>query len=400
MLLWINMHITFVFGLFLILVYILFYLRHLQKQILLSLILSICVLVINPNGLSAVLYPFNIFRNYGYTIVENQNIFFLSSATLNPFIKYYFVLSPFILGSLFVLVARKKYVYFLILFVFFLLPVWQIRHMPFFVLTAIPVVGYTFSQVVKEWKFEHRMRRIFYSVTIIFLAGFILLFTTNTYYRVFDKDKSLGLGFDENQKQATDFILARKLPGNIFNNFDIGGYAIYRLYPTYNVFVDNRPEGYPASFFTQAYIPLQQEAVVRKKIFDQYGIHTILFSHTDMTPWGIQFLSEILHDQKWRLVFLNKSLVVLTDNTSFTDLRSSNSFTTLIDNENNSLSLIQLASIFSLMGKKEESLNAFKKAQLLNSDSCAIKRTIYANTQSNPPDFLQNDLKTASWWCF
>ena len=50
---------------------------------------------------------------------------------------------------------------------------------------------------------------------------------------------------------ALRFLRTEQLRGPIFNNFDVGGYLIYSLYPRERVYVDNRPEAYPATFFAE-----------------------------------------------------------------------------------------------------------------------------------------------------
>lgn len=379
LLLWVNMHITFIFGLGLVL---------LKREKLLT-IFSLFAVMVNPHGVSGVLYPLSIWKNYGYTIVENQNLFFLKSVILNPLIQYFLLSIPFIFIALFILFARKKYSYFILLFTFFLLPFWQIRHMPFFVLAAIPTVSYAFSQILFSSKINIRFeksRKIMYVVLILLCILFSLVFIFNTYYQVFDKGKSFSMGFDEPQKQATDFVLKSKLKGKIFNNFDIGGYAIYRLFPTYKVFVDNRPEAYPADFFQNIYIPLQEDRELREKIFKQYDIHTIFFSHTDMTPWGRTFLEQILKESQWKTVYLDDSIIILTDVKTYSDVKSNDTYMMqLVSSQDNYLSLLRLTSILSIMGKSNLSRQAFIKAQKINPSSCSIQWATFEINPSNKP---------------
>ncbi|MBI4973362.1 hypothetical protein HZC27_02000 [Candidatus Roizmanbacteria bacterium] len=376
LLLWVNIHITFIFGIGLVL------LR--RKKLLL---LSLLVLLLNPHGLTGILYPLNIWKNYGYTIAENQNLFFLKSVMLNPLIQYFLLSIPFIFVALFILFARKKYTFFILLLAFFVLPFWQIRHMPFFVFVAIPTVSYAYSLVLFSSMIESRIeqsRNIFYVVFILFCLLFSSAFIFNTYYQVFDKNKSFGTGFDEPQKKATDFVLSSKMRGNIFNNFDIGGYAIYRLFPTYKVFVDNRPEAYPAEFFQKVYIPLQEQKELREKIFKQYNIHTVFFSHTDMTPWGRTFLDQILKEPQWKMVYLDDSIVILTDEESFPDIRSNDAYMMqLVSSQDNYLSLLRLISVLSGLGRGDLSRQAFIKAQKINPSSCTIQWASYEIDPTN-----------------
>ena len=63
---------------------------------------------------------------------------------------------------------------------------------------------------------------------------------------------------------AADFYKTNKIQGPIFNNYDIGGYLIFHLYPE-KIFVDNRPEAYPTSFFQDVYIPMQENNDIWKE---------------------------------------------------------------------------------------------------------------------------------------
>lgn len=377
LLLWVNIHITFILGLGLVL---------LKRKKILT-IFTLLAAMINPQGISGVLYPLNIWKNYGYTIVENQNLFFLKSVILNPLIQYFLLSIPFIFVALFILFARKKYTLFIILLTFFILPFWQIRHMPFFVLAAIPTVSYAFSLVLFNLNTNRRFEqygKITYGILILLCILFSTSFIINIYYQAFDKSKLFGMGFDESQKQATDFVLKSKLKGRIFNNFDIGGYVIYRLFPTYKVFVDNRPEAYPEDFFQNIYIPLQENKELREKIFKQYDIHTVFFSHTDMTPWGRTFMEQILTEPKWKTIYLDDSIIILTDLKIYSDVRSNNVYMMqLVSSQDNYLSLLRLTSILSVMGKNDLSGQAFIKAQKINPSSCSIQRATFEINPSN-----------------
>ena len=85
-LIWINTHIYFFVGLVLqaiFLIHLVF--NNLRshtgsgntKLLLIILITSVCVSLLNPNGLKGLTYPLTVNQNYGYTIVENQTMFLL-----------------------------------------------------------------------------------------------------------------------------------------------------------------------------------------------------------------------------------------------------------------------------------------------------------------------------------
>ena len=81
-------------------------------------------------------------------------------------------------------------------------------------------------------------------------------------------------------------------------------------FPKYKVFVDGRPEGYPAQFFTGVYIPSQSDYKNFKEVEKIYGFRTIIFSHTDQTPWGANFLKEVVQDSDWDLVYIDDFMLV------------------------------------------------------------------------------------------
>ena len=146
MTLWVNLHISFVFGVLMIFLFILklFFEKKKKLKDFLPFFISFPALFINPYGIQGGVYPFYIFRNYGYTIAENQTAFFLNSLFFSPFIRYFFALTPIVLFSFFVLLYKKK-VYLATLFAgFFFLSLWQIRHIPFFIYVAIPSFSYLF----------------------------------------------------------------------------------------------------------------------------------------------------------------------------------------------------------------------------------------------------------------
>lgn len=412
MVLWINLHVSFVFGILLIFLLIIKILSKFKVEPLtfnnaLICLLSLLILLINPSGLKGILYPFLIFKNYGYTIVENQNLFLLNQLTFNPLIKYFFLISPITIISIIILFSMSRFIESLLLTIFFALAVWQIRHFPFFVLTAIPTVSIAFSALFKILKDKLSISKeknsrfylaIFLLITLFFMN---LFFITNSYFRIFDINKQFGLSFNEDAKNAVEFLEENNLPKNIFNNFDIGGYLIYKLYPRYTFFVDNRPEAYPADFLQNIYINLQQDQNLRKKIFQKYNINTIFFSHTDQTPWGQTFIKQVLKDNEWSVLYVDSFAIVLTKNGQSPDLRSNKKyFYDLIAKEDNYLKLLRLFRLFIFFEENDLAQKSFLKAKKLNPLSCAIKRILFREYQNSPYFYQANEIKNNSPYCF
>lgn len=416
LLLWVNLHISFVFGIFITFIIFISILSKEKKTIIYSpklyipFILTIVFLLFNPNGLQGIFYPFQIFKNYGYEIVENKNLFYLNNYGFYSHVKYFFFLTPISLISIFILLAKRKLKEFFILLVFFILAIYQLRHFSFFVLAAIPTISIAIKEIsfaifnkikkIKEYKYGIK---IAYSILLIILFIVLsILFATNTYFKVFDLNKRFGLGFNEDGKSASEFVKKHKLPKQIFNGFDNGGYLVYSLYPDYKVFVDNRPEAYPSKFFTDIYTPLQTNEKLRNKIFKEENINTVIFTYYDQTQWSKAFVEQMFKDNEFKLVYLDDYIIIFTKKTNLPDLKNNQKyFENLIEKEENYIALLKYLTLFSSLKMEELSEKAFLKAEDLNPESCTVKRIKYNwYSNSNLLFYQATKIKKNSWYCF
>lgn len=321
-LIWINTHIYFFVGLILQVIFLI----HLSYQSLrfnlegwklkllsIIFILSVLVSLVNPNGISGVFYPLNVTKNYGYTIVENQTLFLLESINFkNPnFLFVKICWGIIILSFIFAFIKRRFEAKFILLSVFGLgLSLMNVRSFPYLVFLTLPAVLANLSLGVLSRPPSR------WAIILNMLVGLILLYESflylsGSYYKSRSDSHQVGLRLQESVKVAMDFVLVNDLPTPIFNNFDIGSYIIYRGYPKYRVFVDGRPEAYPQDFFQNTYIPMQSDFQKFKLEEGKWGFKTIIFSHTDQTPWGQSFLQSVVKDPSWRLVYFDDFMLVL-----------------------------------------------------------------------------------------
>ena len=103
--------------------------------------------------------------------------------------------------------------------------------------------------------------------------------------------------------------------GPIFNDYDIGGYLLFHLFPKEKVFIDNRPEVYPADFFEKTYIPMQEDETIWEENQQKYGFNAIFFSINDATPWAQKFLIERVKDNEWAPVFVDNYAIIFVKRT-------------------------------------------------------------------------------------
>ena len=125
--------------------------------------------------------------------------------------------------------------------------------------------------------------------------------------------QQLGLSATPHSLDAVHFVQTHPLPTPLFNDFNIGGYATWATYPTLPPFVDNRPEAYSKTFFTDTYIPAQHDEVAWKNINEKFDFNTIWysFSNSDSLP----FIVARLQDPDWAPVFADTFSIIFLKRT-------------------------------------------------------------------------------------
>jgi hypothetical protein len=123
-------------------------------------------------------------------------------------------------------------------------------------------------------------------------------------------NRDFGLGIIDGEMNSIDFIKQNNLRGPIFNNYDLGGMMIFDLWPNEKVFVDNRPETYPASFFSNIYIPMQENPNVWQAELQKENFNMIYFQRLDYTPWAQKFLLARVSDPDWAPVYVDDRTII------------------------------------------------------------------------------------------
>lgn len=320
--LWVNFHIYFFVG---IIVQLLFLLDQFilskgtftksVKTLSLILFLSIVATLFNPNMLSGALFPLTVFHNYSFPVVENQNIFTLLTIYNHPSV-YYFIIVVVILFLSFFLRRKTIQPITLLLGIFFsIATIVMFRTISLFVIaTFIPFLEVT-TPLVQT--ISHRLRphvaplhRIILKNYFLCIVALVLLAQIG--YTL--SHQSVGFGVIERGKESINFYKEQPLTGPIYNNFDMGSYLSYRLYPE-KIFVDGRPEAYPKEFFTDVYFPLQENKKVFNQTAEKYHFSTLIISHWDQTPWKNTFFRELLRHESFTLIYLDDYAIILVRNT-------------------------------------------------------------------------------------
>lgn len=379
-LLWVNMHISFVLG---IAVGGLFLIEAKATRRLAVVFLASCLAtLINPNGIAGALYPFTVLQNYGYTIEENQNIIFLWQMLRKPTILWFAAGAAGLFTTLLLTLKRARLIDFMLTTLFILLASVFIRNFPLFVFaTFIP-----FSHALGNLLVQLKLR--FFAQYVVLLLLILLAIWEG---KVLVSQRNIGFGLPQGAKEAVNFFEDNNLKGPIFNNFDIGSYLAYRLYPKERVFVDGRPEAYPKAFFQQVYIPMQNDSSRFRELEKQYRFNTIIFSHTDQTPWGTQFIRSITNDPSWNLVYLDDFIMVLVkkrvENKEIirTFAMNKNSIHLSSFDQSKKHSLISMIVFFQKVGWQEQEITMHQKLLSLEPNSCpSLYRLATLHPQQDP----------------
>lgn len=311
--LWVNTHIYFPVG---IVVYSLFLVDEvLKRKLTTSLIVIGCGMLVapllNPYGVALAIFPFTVFSSYGYSVVENQNIFFLNQVLFNSHI----VIFEFLVGVLIVvMMLTRKHIDFYttgLITLGIVGSVLALRNFPLFIIMTYPVMVRLFDLCEEDFT-QKQVRSFIATIKGIVLVGTFLFVVFHIGFLI--TNNRVKFGYIDNGKGAVDFFKRNNLKGPIFNDFDIGSYLIYRLYPFEKVFVDGRPEAYSVSFFDE-YKKIQEDKNEFEKKAKQYNFNVIIFSYTDITPWAQVFLIAIADNPRWKIVYLSDGYVVLVKDT-------------------------------------------------------------------------------------
>jgi len=322
LMLWINLHLTFVFGVMTALLIVLKTKFDIRGKIV---FFGLGALLLNPWGIQGVWYPFLLSSNYGYSVAENMSIYYMISYSNSPWFLYLLLLV--LLGCFFSVMAlvQKKIPEAILLAVVSMVALLQIRQAPFLSLTSVAVIPLLLP--------IYRINALTMIGTAMVTIITSVMIVSGSFYTRFSLNGDFGWRFVSLHEGVVNEAKKRSLPGRIFNNFDNAGYVIYGLYPQRKVFVDNRPEAYPADFFQKVYIPLQRDEEMRKKVFQHYGIRTIIFTYSDQTEWAFAFVHSIMNDASWKLLYMDRSSILLVNDSTAVDIRNNNVWYKQVVNE-------------------------------------------------------------------
>jgi hypothetical protein len=323
-LLWVNLHIFFFLGLGVVGIFwldsLLFQEKKERANGLLKLILGmLAISLFNPHLHRGLLAPLTIFEEYGYMVLENQTVFFLQNRfgwTGSGQFLHTELLGIIIVLAVGWAVVKGRWrdmVPEIALSLFFLaLSLMAVRGIPMLALFSIPLLSRIISQLMEELHFNTRkqLERGLPIAGIVLCMAFMGVKGT---YVSADRGYN-GLGLVKDIDKSGRFLRREHIPGNMFNNYDIGSYLIFYLHEREKVFVDNRPEAYSVHFFDSIYRPMQYDEDFFREMVKKYDLNIICFYRHDNTEWGQPFLIRRTQDPDWVPIYVDGVSLILVRN--------------------------------------------------------------------------------------
>lgn len=282
-------------------------------------VLACCAVApLNPNGWKGAIYPLFIFQNYAYEVAENQTVSAIErNGPFPPGLFFKISLCVLFVSWIWRLWRdwerkRAPDVAILILTLFVSLVAWNaIRNFAIFAYVSIVATSFAWSDIDLRPRLGRWHAAFITAVPLATLAVLVALHPAFWNYTF----RTAGLGVAPNILRSVNFFKQTGLKGPIFNNYDIGGFLTYGLYPQERAFVDNRPEAYPGEFFTNILLPMQMNDDVWAKVDERVKFNAIFFYRRDATQWGQGFMIKRLADPEWAPVFVDNFVLLLVRRT-------------------------------------------------------------------------------------
>src|ERR1019366_9416548 len=180
-----------------------------------------------------------------------------------------------------------------------------VRHIPIFVLVAIPVIAAALPvasaslAVSQRRPISSRFRPLFTGAFVILIAVFALVEWVSL---ARNQDAREAEQFPQ---KAVAFLRASDQPRRIFVYYDWGGYAIWKLYPEYRVFVDGRADLYGDGLLRQSIKTVVELRTGWRDDLDRWKVEAVL------VPPSCAVAQALLLDPNWHAAFSDSKAIVL-----------------------------------------------------------------------------------------
>ncbi len=288
--------------------------RPVLLRVLLLLLACLALVPLNPSGAHLYRYPFDTLRSSGMrSLIGEWHSPDFHAALYRPFLLLWLLLLTALASSR----SRPKARVIVPLILVSFAALDAVRHIPIFVLLAIPVIAAALpagSHVSKSARrgapISSRFEPFFNGAVVILIAAFALV-KWGSLARTQDAREA-----EKFPQKAVAFLRAdsHPQPQRLFVYYDWGGYAIWKLYPEYRVFADGRADLYGADLNGYSYgDDLLRQSIKTvpelrtgwREILDHWKVQVVL------VPPSCALAQALLLDANWHAEFSDSKAVVL-----------------------------------------------------------------------------------------
>ena len=398
MFVWVNLHIYFFIGIAVLFFFVIDAVVTNRKDVLnkknkiLFLVTLLCCLVtcINPQFVKGALYPLFVTQNYAFPVEENINFFTAISSYQDTTFFFFGLFATLLIVSLIASFKKLKPVDVLLGLFFTIVGFAAVRAFPLFILGIfLPLIRTISYWSDRLWKKTGKYTLYIQSMSFVCL----LLILLPTIIFNMQNNHGIGVGVQDDAKNAIMFIKQYNLHGPFYNNFDIGDYLEYALYSQEKVFVDARAEAYPKPFFEKIYFPSQKSTQTFDLIAKQYKFQTAIIAHSDSSEGNVTLIQNLYKNPLWTMVYVNNSIVIFVKNTSSNSLFTKQFRVTPtnihltkgdIDTKQH---VLQLANFFRILGWDKQWLEMSERYLDFEPTNCgALENVAYLFQQQKSPN--------------
>lgn len=336
-LIWANFHGFWIVGLIIMAIYIFsdFVIKIWRKtfnsifdyKLLVIFIMSILVGFVNPYGVAGFKVPFERLTELGgsHSALLDFNADFYSpfsqtSEARHLSVEMYKILLAL---SLVILLARIKKItlrHILLYAAFLLMSINFIRNIPMFAVVPGFILPQHLNDLVDQIKLRLSQKKTeiaHWLVIIIFIISTIFISSTlvsNKFYLREGRTRRFGLEMNTLvfPIKAVEFIKENKLAGPLFNDYNIGSYLNWRLYPEQSAFIDGRTNSYDVKFL-EDYFKIMVGTTPYQEVVLKYNINYFLLNHKSNDTKLI--IPRLYNDPDWALVYFDELSVIFVKNT-------------------------------------------------------------------------------------
>ena len=252
MLLWVNLHAGYALGIALLVLFVLgdvaevvtgseSWTRAAPRLRIMASVIAACIAVVplNPYGTKLYWYPVATLRSVS---MQSKITEWFSPNFHDP---QYLPLALLMLASIVALAVSPRLLRpgeLLLLLVVSFLTLLSVRHVGVYALIAAPILSKLLDDVVSGGRRRQSLSpklAAFINVAVLALFGTFVALHIRTVVEHQPQAEAGAFPI-----RAVGFLTEQRPPGPILNDYDWGGYLIWRLYPEYRVFIDGRADVY------------------------------------------------------------------------------------------------------------------------------------------------------------